>query len=172
MTGDVVTTETEIDRQITSFLQRTGPRLADFDVLNYGPPCWPHLYLLDVTADDRLMVRVMGQHIRDMVGKSCTGRYLDEFMHGPKSRDVTDAYATCAREGLAVRMFQRVILPERPTITVFACAVPLFREERVAKLAGLMHGISTRAQYTLTDAESTFEAEWMPEASATVSATS
>ena len=171
MISDALTNEAEIDRQLTSFIERTGSHLAEFDVLNYESALWPHLYLLDVTKDDRLKVRVMGQHIREVVGQSCTGRCLDEFMHGPKSRDVLGAYAACARDGLAVRMFQRVILPERPIVTVFACAVPLVDEGRVARLAGLMHGVVTPSQYTLTEAESIFEAKWMPKPSARISVT-
>ncbi len=154
--------EADIDRQLSSFVDQTRTDLAGFDVLNYAPPIWPHLYLLDATADGRLVVRVIGQGIRDIVGRPCVGLYLDEFMHGPRSRDVVRTYAACVRDGRAVRMSQCVMLPERPVVTIKACAVPLFDRGRVAKVTGVMHGMTTRARYSLDEARSSFEAHWIP----------
>ena len=44
-------TEVAILHEITQFIERTGPRLGEFDVLNYSPRLWPHLYLLEVAED-------------------------------------------------------------------------------------------------------------------------
>ncbi len=162
VTSEISMNEADIDRQLASFVDQTGTHLAGFDVLNYAPPIWPHLYLLDVVANDRLMVRVIGQGIRDVVGRACVGLYLDEFMHGPRSQDVIKTYAACVRDGRAVCMSQCVMLPERPVVTIKACAVPLFQGGHVAKVTGVMHGIATRALYSLDEARSSFEAHWMP----------
>ena len=160
--SDIPMNEADIDRQIASFVDQTRTHLGDFDVLNYAPPIWPHLYLLDVVADGRLVVRVIGQGIRDIVGRPCVGLFVDEFMHGPRSRDVVQTYAACVRDGRAVCMSQCVMLPERPVVTIKACAVPLFHGGVVAKVTGVMHGIATPAQYSLDEAQSRFEAHWMP----------
>ena len=169
--SDLPMNEPEIDRQLTSFVDQTRTDLADFDVLNYAPPIWPYLYLLDVVANDRLRVRVIGQGIRDVVGRPCVGLYLDEFMHGPRSRDVVKTYAACVRDGRAVCMSQCVMLPERPVVTIKACAVPLFHGGQVAKVTGVMHGMATPALHSIDEAQSRFEAHWMPSTRAETSVT-
>ena len=152
----------EIDHHLMSFIDRTQHQLARFDVLNYAPTLWPHLYLLEVMKNERLMVRILGQRVRELVGMSCTGRYLDELMHGSKSGHVTATYEACVREGSAARMHQRVMIPKRPVVTVKACAVPLFHGDRVAKLAGLMYSLMAPAHYGLRAPQCSFEVEWVP----------
>ena len=149
------------DDQITWFMAHTGPDLSGFDVLNYEPAFWPHLYLLDVTASDRLLVRLVGQHIRDMLGRQCRGHFMDEFLHGPKSRDVMATFAACVRDRCAAYMTQSIVLPNRPVFRVVAGAMPLFDDGRVARLAGLMHIIASGARSVITDA-SRFEATMVP----------
>ena len=155
---EVQTAQDTADRQVDWFLAHTGSDLAGFDVLAYEPSFWPHLYLLDVTAADRLQVRLVGQHIRDMMGRRCQGHFMDEFLHGPRSRDVMATFAACVRDRRAARMSQSIILPDRPVLLVTACVVPLFHDDRVVRLAGLMHIIASGARSVITDA-SHFEAK-------------
>ncbi len=152
----------EIDHHLTSFIDRTKHQLGRFDVLNYAPTLWPHLYLLEVMENERLMVRILGQRVREVVGMSCAGRYLDELMHGPKSGHVTATYQASVRNGCALRMHQCVMLPKRPIITVKTCAVPLFHGDRVAKLAGLMYSLTAPAHYGVRAPQRSFEVEWAP----------
>ncbi len=161
----------EIDHHLTSFIDRTKHQLGRFDVLNYAPTLWPHLYLLEVMKDERLTVRILGQRVRELIGMSCTGRYLDELMHGSKSGHVTATYEACVREGCAVRMHQRVMIPKRPVVTVKACAVPLFHGDCVTKLAGLMYSHSAPAHDGLRAPQRSFEVEWMPRTPAPLTVT-
>ena len=151
----------DTDHHLMSFIDRTKRSLADFDVLNYAPTLWPHLYLLEVMENERLMVRILGQRVRDLVGKSCAGCYLDEVMHGSKSGHVTATYESCVRRGCAVLMHQRVMLPRRPIFIVKACAVPLFDGDCVTKLAGLMYSLSAPARPGVRESQRSFEVEWI-----------
>ena len=141
---------------VSTFLDRTGCRLDRFDVLNYPPQIWPHLYLLDVIDDGRFHVRLTGDHIREMLGRDCRGCFMDQFLHGPKSQDVMAGFRHCALESRAVRMAQTVRMPNRPQMQIVACAAPLVADGRTRRLVGVMHIMSAPAAPGTSD-QSLFE---------------
>jgi len=90
-----------------SILQRITQYLAvrknrsGIDPLEIDAALLPHLFILDVERHDpnqrvRLRVRLSGTALDRAFGRSASGHYMEEFLHGPRSADVLNGFYTCA----------------------------------------------------------------------------
>jgi hypothetical protein len=70
----------------------------------------PHLFVLDIIRGDplRLRVRLAGTALDRAFGRTVTDRFMDEFLHGPRSRDVLAMFQNCAKTRAPVWMRQVV----------------------------------------------------------------
>jgi hypothetical protein len=85
-----------------------NPRMIDPDLL-------PHIFILDIerTSAVRLRVRLAGTRLDAALGRKLEGRYLEEFVHGPRGGDVIAGLHECAQTRVPVWMRQMVRLPEK-----------------------------------------------------------
>ena len=89
------------------------------DPLQIDRDLLPHLFLIDVLWEaaspmPRLRIRLTGTALDLAFGRSVKGRYLEEFMHGPRSADVLDAFRGCAKDHAPVWMRQIVEIRHKP----------------------------------------------------------
>lgn len=88
----------------------------------------PLLYILQVEegpGGPRLRIRLAGRALDEAFGRSVAGHYLDEFIHGPRGKDVLQAFQTCATNHRPIWMRQVVRLRERAPRFVEGIAVLL-----------------------------------------------
>lgn len=92
---------------MTPILQRIAHYLAvrknrsSIDPLEIDAALLPHLYILDIERHDpgqqvRLRVRLSGTALDRAFGRRVNGHYMEEFLHGPRSAEVLNAFRTCA----------------------------------------------------------------------------
>jgi hypothetical protein len=89
---------------------------AEFYPASLRSEVLPLLYILQVEGRDgavRLRIRLAGRALDDAFGRSVAGHYLDEFIHGPRGRDVLGAFEICAVKHEPVWMRQVVRLRDR-----------------------------------------------------------
>lgn len=103
---------------------------SDVDPVLIDPDLLPHLFLLDVlweagSAVPRLRIRLTGTALDQALGRALKGRHLEDFMHGPRSADVLDAFRLCARNHAPVWMRQIVEIRNQPARYVEGVAYPL-----------------------------------------------
>jgi hypothetical protein len=80
-----------------------------------GAKLLPHIFILDIERDPgvRLRVRMAGTDLDAALGRKLEGRYLEEFVHGPRGGEVIAGFHECATTQLPVWMRQMVHLPGR-----------------------------------------------------------
>src|ERR1041385_2408264 len=77
----------------------------------------PQIYVLEIEGEGehlRLRVRLTGSGLDAFFKQSLQGRYLDEFIHGPRSEQVMRAFQGCASSHDPLWMRQIVALHGRP----------------------------------------------------------
>jgi hypothetical protein len=104
-------------RDIADFLSNRGNGLP-VDPLAVRPSLLPHLYILEVQSNDfgetRLRVRLTGTALDRAFGRSLRGAYMEDFLHGPSSRDVLRAFHACAHDRAPLWMRQVVEIRDGP----------------------------------------------------------
>jgi hypothetical protein len=90
---------------------------AEFSMAAIPPHVAPYLFILDIIdgVEDglRLRVRSTGDVFDRTFGRDLDGRYLDEFIHGPRAEDVMDGFYHCAKAHEPLWMRQVVRLRGR-----------------------------------------------------------
>ena len=87
------------------------PAAVDADLL-------PHLFWLDVERNVdgqelRLRIRLVGTSIDRIFRRPLKGRYLEEFIHGPRGDRVIESFHHCAKTKEPIWMTQIVHLKDR-----------------------------------------------------------
>jgi hypothetical protein len=93
-----------------------------------GADVLPHLFVLEVqgAADQvRLRIRLTGTALDEAFQRPLVGRYLEDFIHGPRAGDVIDGFHQCATTREAVWMRQVVRIRDRLPRFVEGVAVHL-----------------------------------------------
>ena len=121
------------------------------DAASIAPELLPYVYIIEVERDLnlRLRVRLVGTALDKFFQRPVVGQVLEEFMHGPRGRDVIAAFRSCATTREPIWMRQVVCLPGRAARFVEGVAVYL-QPNRI--YGGLAVG-----ELTLPGAESSFE---------------
>ncbi|MDQ7250813.1 PAS domain-containing protein [Dongia sedimenti] len=92
---------------------------SEIDPIEIDPDLLPHLFLIDVLREaasptPRLRIRLTGTALDQAFGRSVKGHPLEEFMHGPRSADVLDAFRACATNHVPIWMRQIVEIRDKP----------------------------------------------------------
>ena len=136
-------------------------RIADFllaqsdatavDAASINPQLLPYIYIIEVERDlnIRLRVRLVGTALDKFFQRPVVGHLLEEFIHGPRGREVIASFHHCAKTQEPIWMRQVVCLPEQAPRFVEGVAVYL-RPNRI--YGGLAVG-----ELTPSSAESNFE---------------
>nr|WP_298686350.1 PAS domain-containing protein [uncultured Dongia sp.] len=105
---------------MTPALRRIADYLASrrrrelIDPAEVEPSLLPHLFVLSIEPDRRLLVRLTGTALDRAFGRSVKGHYMEEFLHGHHSADVLQSFHDCAASHGACWMRQVVRIKERP----------------------------------------------------------
>ena len=120
-----------------------------------GAEILPHLFSLTIERDSKgrvsgLPIRFTGTALDQIFGRVLTGRRIDEFMHGPRGKDVIAGFSRCADERTAIWMRQIVRMKHDAPRSVEGVCVYV-APERVygALLAGPMADPAAAASFTL-----------------------
>lgn len=103
-------------REIADFMSNHCNGSA-IDPLSVRPSLLPHLYILEVHSDNgatRLRVRLTGTALDRAFGRSLRGQHMEDFLHGPSSREVLQGFHTCAQDHAPLWMRQVVEIRDRP----------------------------------------------------------
>jgi hypothetical protein len=92
---------------------------ADVDALDIDADLLPHFYILQIErgssgASPRLRVRLSGTALDRAFGRGVGGKYMEEFLHGPRSADVLNGFHSCAKTHNPLWMRQVVEFANRP----------------------------------------------------------
>jgi hypothetical protein len=102
---------------------------AEFNPAAVRADALPHLFVLEVEpngdAEDgvRLRVRLVGTALDAAFQRPLAGRYLEEFIHGPRGADVVEGFHHCATTHEAIWMRQVVRIRDRLPRVVEGVAV-------------------------------------------------
>jgi hypothetical protein len=118
-----------------------------------APQLLPHFFIIDIERDLnlRLRIRLVGTALDKVFRRPLVGHVLEEFIHGPRGREVIASFHHCAETREPIWMRQVVCLPDRAPRFVEGIAVYL---ERARIYGGLVVG-----EENLPGAESGFERE-------------
>ncbi len=121
------------------------PDWSTFNPMEH-PSKLPQMYILEIEPGDdilplHLRVRLTGTSLDRMFGKATAGRYLHEFIHGPRGDDVMRAFIRSALDQTPIWMRQIVTFPEKAARFVEGIVVPV-APSRI--YGGLMAGELTR----------------------------
>ena len=98
-------------RRIADFLL-AHPQGKPINPTAIGAGALPYIFILDIerSADAavRLRVRLTGTNFDGVFRRSLVGKYVDSFMHGPRSSDVLAGFVTCAETRQTMWMRQVV----------------------------------------------------------------
>jgi hypothetical protein len=100
-------------------LRRLGDHLrgkrnaAEFNAAAVSPDLLPHVFVLEIEPSAeavRLRIRLVGTALDEAFAQPLAGRYLEEFMHGPRGADVLEGFHHCAttHEGIWMRQVVRI----------------------------------------------------------------
>ncbi len=95
---------------------RTRNRVADFSAAAVAPDLLPHLFVLDIEPGQnpiRLRVRLVGTALDQAFQRPLAGRHLEDFIHGPRGKDVVDGFHRCVISHEPTWMRQVVRIRER-----------------------------------------------------------
>lgn len=76
---------------------RAMPRRRDIDPLDMPAQLLPHVQLIEIGAQGRLRLRLVGTAVVDAVGKDATGRFLDEAFGEEDRRFLDELYGAALR---------------------------------------------------------------------------
>jgi hypothetical protein len=94
---------------------RSKRRVAEFSPAAVDPDLLPHLFVLDVEPCldlVRLKIRLVGTALDQAFQRPLQGRYLEDFIHGPRGADVVEGFHLCAGTRQAIWMRQVVRIRE------------------------------------------------------------
>jgi hypothetical protein len=104
-------------REIADFMSNHNSGSA-IDPLSVRPSLLPYLYILEAQKDDsgrpHLRVRLTGTALDRAFGRSLRGRHMEDFLHGPSSREVLAGFHACARDHAPLWMRQVVEIRDGP----------------------------------------------------------
>ena len=121
------------------------------DPASIDPQLLPYLYIVEVERDlnIRLRVRFVGSALEQFFQRPVVGHLLEEFIHGPRGRDVIASFHHCAKTQEPIWMRQVVCLPDQ---------VPRFVEGVAVYLSpNRIYGALAVGELSLPTAESNFE---------------
>ena len=80
------------------------------DPTEIDPQLLPHIFIIDVERDInvRLRIRLVGTALDSMFKQPLVGHLLEEFVHGPRGREVIISFLHCASETLDVRIMEYI----------------------------------------------------------------
>ena len=115
-------------RRIADYLLARHER-RHIDPLDIAPDLLPHFFILEVeapgTAKSRLRIRLVGTALDAAFGRSVRGRYLEEFLHGPRSIEVLQGFHSCQATRQPLWMRQVVRIGDKVPRFVEGVAVPV-----------------------------------------------
>ena len=84
------------------------------------PALLKQVYILDVERGPnahgtKFRIKLTGTGLDSIFGRAVSGRYLDEFIHGPRGAEVLAAYQQCAQDRAPCWMRQLVNIGNSPT---------------------------------------------------------
>ena len=140
-------------RQIADHLLTLGDSAA-FSPASVGAKLLPHLFVLDIERDTAkrttsLRIRLVGTALDDVFHRPLCGHMLEEFIHGPRGKDVIASFHHCADTGQHIWMRQIVHNREKAPRFVEGVAIYL-KPERI--YGGLIVG-----EYAGSSAADSFE---------------
>lgn len=131
-------------RDIADFLMSLKDSSA-FSPARIGAKLLPHLFILDIERDPhsaaiRLRIRLIGTSIDQFFRRPMRDRMLEDFIHGPRGRNVIEAFHHTATTHEPLWMRQVMQLDNRPARFVEGVCVYL-EPQRI--YGGLMMGDTT-----------------------------
>jgi hypothetical protein len=131
-------------RQIADHLM-TLTDSAAFNPSSIGTKLLPHVFVLDIERDTSnraalLRIRLVGTALDDVFHRPLRGRALEEFIHGPRGKDVIASFHHCADSREPIWMRQVVHIRKKVPRFVEGVAVYL-KPERI--YGGLVVGECT-----------------------------
>lgn len=110
----------------------------DFDVTDLPGRLWPYLYLLDV-QQDKLIIRLNGDAIRQTFQRDLRGVDLLSITHGPKADDIKAGYEIALNEHRPVVMRRLIHLKDKNLTKVIECGfAPLMTGTQVKRIIGCL----------------------------------
>jgi len=112
-------------RQLADYLL-TRKSAEEFYPASLRSEVLPQLYILQVEEGPerpKLRIRLAGRALDEAFGRSVAGHCLDEFIHGPRGKDVLEAFQNCAIGHRPIWMRQVVRLRDRAPRFVEGIAV-------------------------------------------------
>jgi hypothetical protein len=102
------------------------------DAASIDPQLLPYIYIIEVERDlnVRLRVRLVGTALDKFFQRPVVGHLLEEFIHGPRGREVIASFHHCASTHEPIWMRQVVCLPGQAPRFVEGVAVH-FRPNRI-----------------------------------------
>jgi hypothetical protein len=102
-------------RKLAEYL--VGRRIAaDFNPSAVDPTALPHVFVLEIEPPEdvpRLRIRLVGSALDTAFQRPLGGRYLEEFIHGPRGADVVEGFHHCALTHESIWMRQVVRFRDR-----------------------------------------------------------
>lgn len=87
------------------------------DPLDIAPDLLPHFFILEAKAANgsagSLYIRLVGTALDNAFGRSVRGRYMEEFLHGPRSADVLNGFHQCHEKRQPLWMRQVVQIGDK-----------------------------------------------------------
>jgi hypothetical protein len=82
---------------------------------SFDPAVLPHVFILEIEPGKpvRLRVRLVGTMLNQLFHRRLEGRYVEDFLHGPRAAEVIQGFHDCATAHTHVWMRQVVNLPNR-----------------------------------------------------------
>lgn len=108
----------------------TRTQSAEFSPASIGGKLLPHLFVLDIERDlstraPQLRIRLIGTAIDEVFRRPLQGHVLEEYIHGPRGKDVIASFHRCAETREPLWMRQVVHIPQRAPRFVEGVAVYL-----------------------------------------------
>lgn len=85
-------------RRLSTHL-RSKRNAAEFNPAAVDPDLLPHMFVLEIEPCldlVRLKVRLVGTALDQAFQRPLAGKYLEEFIHGPRGADVVEGFHLCA----------------------------------------------------------------------------
>jgi len=127
---------------------------SEIDPASIAPKLLPLLFILDIErsgSGTELRIRLIGTAIDGVFRRPLKGHLLEEFIHGPRGKQVIESFHHCADAREPIWMRQVVPLKDGPPRFVEGVAVYV-PPERI--YGGLIIG-----EYALPSQQATFERE-------------
>jgi len=105
-------------RQIADHLMTLGKILRHSAPYRSGAKLLPHLFVLDIERDTAkrtasLRIRLVGTALDDVFHRPLRGHTLEEFIHGPRGKEVIASFHHCADTRQPIWMRQIVHIRDR-----------------------------------------------------------